>query len=357
MKLVQPFICLILLFVFSGMHAEESILMFGDKCRGSGTANDSVFWIVTSDATERKFDKSRGIHYGASDDEVSFLQLTTEDICGTITEIVVKAAGANDTNAQLDVMVGGNALDSTQTLTSSAVEYHFKGACSGTIVVRLTQNSRKSALYVKSIVVTYIPSKEVVLTVGPTGYATLYYSNCSLVVPPKVTAYTYRLSANGICPSKRYDAHEVIPAGTAVIVEAEAGKYVFDLSVATGMSDSHNILLGTDISKQLEADADSYFYQLNVNAALAPESVGFYWGNASGSAFINRAHKAYLKLRKATARHAKQILFREIPTSINTLISTLPVDSKLPMYNLAGQEVDKYYKGIVIRKGKKFILR
>ena len=43
-------------------------------------------------------------------------------------------------------------------------------------------------------------------------------------------------------------------------------------------------------------------------------------------------------------------------TGINTM-NAQPLEDNAPMYNLAGQRVDKTYKGVVIQNGKKFIKR
>lgn len=135
--------------------AATSTLTFTQACGGSGTANDGATWTVTSDAAESTFDASRGIHYGTSSKAVSYLNLTTSDISGTITQIKVNASGASQTTAKCNVTVGGSAFGSQVSLTSSATDYTFTGSASGTIVVSLTQESAKKALYVKSIVVTY----------------------------------------------------------------------------------------------------------------------------------------------------------------------------------------------------------
>lgn len=140
-----------------------STLSFTSACGGTGTAKlddnnaslGNVAWTVSSDAEESNYDNSRGIHYGTSKKAVSYLNLTTSGISGTITEIIVDASGASDTSAKLNVTIGGSAFGSEKSLTSTATEYTFTGAASGTIVVAITQTSAKKALYCKSIIVTY----------------------------------------------------------------------------------------------------------------------------------------------------------------------------------------------------------
>lgn len=147
---------LLLIAVVSGAWGQsQSSLVFTAKCGGVGTADDGASWVVSSDAEESNYDSTKGVHFGTGKLAVSYLELSTSDIEGTITKIVVNASGASGTSASLGVTVGGVDFGSTQSLTSTATEYTFEGSASGEIKVRLSQASATKALYVKSIVVTY----------------------------------------------------------------------------------------------------------------------------------------------------------------------------------------------------------
>ena len=142
-----------------------STLIFTEACGGSGTADDNTLWIVSSDANESTYESDRGIHYGTGSSAVSYLTLTTSGISGIIKEIVVNTSGASGTSAIVSVTIAGNSFGDTQSITSSATNYTFCGSASGTIVVRVSQNSARKALYVKSITVTYEPQQTT--TVAP----------------------------------------------------------------------------------------------------------------------------------------------------------------------------------------------
>ena len=139
--------------------AEEktSTLTFTDQCKGSGTADDGVAWTVTSDGTESTFDNDRGIHYGTGKVAVQYIKLSTSDIQGTITKVVVNASTASGVTATVGVTVGGNTFGGdAQSLTTSATDYTFNGSAEGEIVVTVTKpSSAAKALYVKSVAVTY----------------------------------------------------------------------------------------------------------------------------------------------------------------------------------------------------------
>ena len=137
---------------------KTSTLTFTKACGGSGTATDGAKWTVTSDGTESSFDNTKGIHYGTSSAQVQYIRLSTSDITGTITSIVVNASTASGVvSATVGVTVGGAAFGgAAKSLTSSAADYTFTGSASGEIVVTVTKPSKASkALYVKSIIVTY----------------------------------------------------------------------------------------------------------------------------------------------------------------------------------------------------------
>ena len=144
-----------------GQNSSTSSLVFSEAYgTGGATADDEVEWTVTSDGTESNYDGTKGIHYGTSKAQVQYMQLSTSDIIGTITQVKVNASTANNVDATIGVTVGGAAFGgNAQSLSSSATDYTFTGSATGAIVVRLEKPSAATgALYVKSIEVTYTPA-------------------------------------------------------------------------------------------------------------------------------------------------------------------------------------------------------
>lgn len=137
--------------------AETSTLTFTAACGGSGTADDGVAWTVTSDGNESNFDGTKGIHYGTNSGQVTYIKLSTSDIPGTISKIVVNASTASGVSATVSVTVDGSAFGGdAQSLTTTATDYTFNGSASGEIIVTVTKPSKAAkALYVKSVKVTY----------------------------------------------------------------------------------------------------------------------------------------------------------------------------------------------------------
>ena len=142
-----------------------STLTFTSACGGSGTAklddsdatSGTVTWTVTSDASESTYDATSGIHYGTNSANVTYVQLTTSDISGTISQVVVNTRDARS-SATVSVTVGGTAFtcSGSATATNTSANYTFTGSGSGEIVVRVARPSKNTkAIYVKSVAVTY----------------------------------------------------------------------------------------------------------------------------------------------------------------------------------------------------------
>lgn len=144
-----------------------STLTFTAACGGSGTADDGASWIVTSDGSESSFQSGKGIHYGTGSASVGYIELSTSDISGNITKVVVNASTASSVTASVSVSVGGSAFTTTNDATSaslstSATNYTFTGSGAGEIIVRIAKPQKaNNALYCKSIAVTYSPKATV----------------------------------------------------------------------------------------------------------------------------------------------------------------------------------------------------
>lgn len=112
----------------------------------SGTGGD--YWGYIND--------TKGHQFGSASYPYTSMSLSTSGIEGIITQIIINTSGASDTNANLQVKVGGVDFGSQVSLTSNANEYTFEGSASGTISFNYSQTSKK-AIYIKSITVTYTP--------------------------------------------------------------------------------------------------------------------------------------------------------------------------------------------------------
>ena len=196
---------------------------------------------------------------------------------------------------------------------------------------------------------------DVTLSIDNDGYATLYYSDRALTVPANAKAYTYKIAQNAsgdvLNLSKTYEAGSVIPAGTAVLVNAAEGDYTFTVAATDGVADADNVLKGSDEAATTEGGTMYYMF------SSGSKGLGFYWGAANGAAFQNGAHKAYIAYTPSSSSSAKSFLAigKGATTGIGSVIAAGNGSDDAVLYNLSGQRVGKGYKGIVVRNGSKFV--
>ena len=191
------------------------------------------------------------------------------------------------------------------------------------------------------------------VSVGATGYATLYYGTKNLVVPEDVEAYTYTVNNGKLEESYLYSTNEVIPAGTGVVLKAPAGEYKFAVTTEAGLEDTDNLLFGFDEPSTTVAPAagDYLFYLLGVDNG----KVGFYWGKAEGAAFTSGAHKAYLAVPTEQASGLRGFSFDGSVVGINTIGIDMPEGNA---YDLQGRRVQQLQKnGLYIVGGKKVLAK
>lgn len=191
------------------------------------------------------------------------------------------------------------------------------------------------------------------VTVSAAGYSTLYYSDCAFVVPDGVEARTYTVDDAGtLSVSWIYDAGEVIPAGQAVVLKANAGNYDFVVTAATGDVDSDSNLRGTDV--EATTTGGEKYYQVSLNSSNEAGSVGFYYGAADGAAFTCGAHKAYLATPSAGVKSFYR--FDEEATGID-LVEQVESQKNVNFYDLTGRRVAQPTRGVYIVNGKKVMIK
>lgn len=193
------------------------------------------------------------------------------------------------------------------------------------------------------------------ITIGSTGYATLYYSGRAIKIPTGLTAYTMKVENGKIVKSRAYSEGETLPKATAVILRGKPGKYNLNTSTEEGTTDNNNQLKGSDTKANTTGNDGDYFYML---ANKDGEGVGFYWGAKNGAAFLNGEHKAYLAIPKTdtygSAAKPCYVFAEDAATAIG---KTNGNETKPASYTLDGRLCPRGAKGIVISNGRKTIRR
>ena len=190
---------------------------------------------------------------------------------------------------------------------------------------------------------------------GITYWSTFYASNNRLL-PEGVTAYAVKSNNYGRAQLvKVADGGQVIPGGQGYLLST-ANKNGFCLNPSDAeavAAPAENLLKGSDEAKTFN-DASYKYYILGKSG----EDVGFYWQKGtSGTKVNNAAHKAFLRVPASSGAKFLSFTFGEETTGINGITASDAEQNGTALYNLAGQRVAKGYKGLVIKNGKKYLVK
>lgn len=190
---------------------------------------------------------------------------------------------------------------------------------------------------------------------GTTYWSTFYASNNRLL-PEGVTAYAVKSNNDGRAQLvKVAEGGQVIPGGQGYLLST-ANENGFCLNPSDGEAvavPAENLLMGSDEAHTFD-DAGYMYYILGRSG----EDFGFYWQKGtSGTKVNNAAHKAFLRVSDPSGAKFLSFTFGEETTGINGITAGNAEQDGTVLYNLAGQRVAKGYKGLVIKNGKKYLVK
>jgi len=317
----------------------------------SSSQNDVVPRVMEKDGITLKLSSKPGMNSSPNYTVLkknNFLKLDSEGILtlegeATITSIVIIIS---DERRRLKVYNDNSKVSCVKASNRSSF---YKQEWTGEADRVSFETLGSQGVYINSIKVTF--NKDISLAVSSAERATLYYSDRSFIIPEGIVARTYKIEGNILSRSREYKKGDVLPKGTAVVLEAKEGKYIFEETSKTGETDPHNALCGSD-STTITSGGEVYYV-----FGKGSNGVGFYWKEANGKAFTTEAHKAYLVYTPSKTTNAKSFLGFDVALEIQGPMVREKTTFDGPIYNLAGQRVDKDYKGIIIVNGKKYLNR
>lgn len=222
--------------------------------------------------------------------------------------------------------------------------------CSGDNAKRLLLNvgQYEGSISIKSVKIEALDVPQETVTISPSGYSTYAaYYPVDYSKLDDLKAYTVKLN-----PEKTEivmnEVEGVVPAGVAVLLKGKANTD-YRLAKAEGWQNVTSDLKMSDGTITSTTEITVY------GLATVGGQDGFY--KASNGKTIP-AKCAYLEV-KNSANPAKCFSLGDHSGSTTgiTSVKNDVLDNNAPMYNLAGQLVDKGYKGIVIKNGKKIVLK
>ena len=228
--------------------------------------------------------------------------------------------------------------------------------CSGDNARRLLLNvgTYAGTIYIKSVKIEALEVPEETVTISPSGYSTyaayypVDYSNLGL------KAYTVKLNKEKT-KIELGEVKGVVPAGVAVLLKGEANKD-YALPKAEGWQNVTSDLKLSD-GTATSTDASTSTDPATLYALSTVGDVTAFYPVKKGSMIT--AKRCYLEVKSTSASNAA---FYSLGTNFGETTGISSVENKVekadaPVYNLAGQLVGKDYKGLVIKNGKKFVIK
>ncbi|MDD7691794.1 MAG: immunoglobulin domain-containing protein [Prevotella sp.] len=190
------------------------------------------------------------------------------------------------------------------------------------------------------------------LTTEDTDYYSLYL-DYNATVPKNVTAYTGSLSADEKTLVLSQINDGVIPANQGVLVKSTvAGSYTFNQSATDPSATS--VLKGVTTATEVSA------LEVEGKTVLTLGTKGGVIGFRKPAGTSIGANKAYLLVTTPSGGSTAPELVIGIDDDETTGINGVKAenaDVDAPMFNIAGQRVSNNAKGLVIKNGKKYMLK
>ncbi len=254
------------------------------------------------------------------------------------------ASGSNHLKTQTDNNVNGVwtiTIDATageaSVVAASSSNRNVMQYNSGSTLFSCYATASQSPVYLFEKVENFVPTVQTV-TVTDAGYAT-FIAEKNLEIPTDVQVEVFAVTVEGSYASLQPIVGN-IPAGEAVLVKASAGDYNF-LSAQTADPIKVNKL----VAATTDVVADGTQYVL----ANGPSGIGFYQATPGSTI---PAGKAYLVV---TAAGVKPFYgFEDDATGIEMVNGQSSMVND-PIFNLAGQRLQKMQRGINIIGGKKIL--
>lgn len=236
-------------------------------------------------------------------------------------------------------------------LTTDYQKVDVSTMCSGEGAKRLLLNLGKYAgtVSIKNLKIVAERVKQESLTIPSSSFAT--YAASYPVDYDKLGLKAYAVKLNDAKDGVEFtEIPGVVPAGVPVLLKGDANKD-YALDKAEGGSPVYTDLKASDGTSASNSKDKTTLYALStVNGVTA------FYPVKEASAIP--AKRCYLEVKGTSAKAA----FFSLGTNFGETTGISSVENKVekadaPVYNLAGQLVGKDYKGLVIKNGKKFVIK
>ena len=207
------------------------------------------------------------------------------------------------------------------------------------------------------------------VTISPSGYATFYNSSSAYILPNELYAQIITSESD-----KGFDYEtlnrNIIPKGVPVILvnkNRKGGIYALTATTETTTYSGENLLRGSNVQTvtsnengvSINGDSNYVYYKLAYGKSNSSNAntVGWYWGAENGAAFQIQGGKAWLALPRTSQNTRASMLQMNETTSIENINCDIKNTESDDIYNIYGSKVNANYKGVIIKGGKKIIMK
>ena len=252
----------------------------------------------------------------------------------------LKSKSTKDTHGSWAISIEGGKTSVVATGSSNrnVMQFNYN---SGSPLFACYASASQTAVSIYKVNIASI--EDYVLNVSAAGWATMYLGY-NVVIPEDVTCYVISgVAAESVHLEK---VKGVLPANTAVIVEAKEGDYTFAVTEET--AGVENVMEGTLNNEYITKEA----YVLGIYEGV----VGLYKAEMAGGVWLNNANRAYLPASEVPT-NVKSLSFRfgEGTTGVEKVEIR---NEKEEIYDLAGRRIENVTApGIYIVGGKKVLVK
>lgn len=224
----------------------------------------------------------------------------------------------------------------------------------------ICQENSAAAWEIKNVIIKKAEPATLTISVSDAGYATYFTDKAWVVTDNMKAGIVTGVENKNLTIDWKYATGSVVPANTAVLIQADAKEYVCEVSNSEEAAPANNLLKGSTTAATTEGE-NCLFYKLSYDND--GKNLGFYWAAENGAAFTNEANKAYLALTTAVAQNVRGFgLESDGTTGIGqvengeALVNVYTIDGIIVRKQVKeSQALNDLKKGIYIVNGKKVI--
>ncbi len=339
-----------------GKITSAKLRLVTNNCKGSTTMNIYPYGNAFAESTT----------YDAENSYITAARQSTPIIFNVAYGVRGKSLTADAFTDNTDVAAWTNIIDITSLVNaaaSSSFQIMLDAGTAGTnkdefftkeaVDVTNTQNNVTylAADLVPQLTITYstgtsVDTYQLTMTDAQAATLTLPFD---ATLPAGLKAYTLAYTS-GAAAATPTEVTGTLAANTPVLVNAAAGSYAF---AAINGKACPEVATASTYGALNGVYADTQVAQGNYVLQNQNGDVAFFIVDANSGNIVAPAYTAYLTADTAAA--AKIGTGLSNPTAISSIKAATQTDGAI--YNLAGQRVDKSYKGIIIVNGKKYLNR